>query len=150
MNVRPLACVYCSRSAASVNLLIRSWVAQSTANYKLPLIIHFRGCSEADTALSIAQYSRTKALRCTLSVKHSQISKWCFSGAYFQIRAYVSVHKTQRKSNNKKYDKSPCVLYAQKQDVVKDSLTSKIISRRTVSKYCFFDCSSAFHFLAIF
>lgn len=83
MNVRPLACVYCRRSAASVNLLIRSCVAQSTANYKLPLIIHFRGCSEADTALSIAQYSRTKALRCTLSVKHSQISKWCFSGAYF-------------------------------------------------------------------
>ena len=42
--------------------------------HKLPLlIIQLSGCGEADTALSIAEFSRTKALRCghTLSVKHT-------------------------------------------------------------------------------
>lgn len=55
---------YHSTRPPALKLSIRIFFAQSPANYKLHLIIiHFTGCSQADTALSIAELSRTKALR---------------------------------------------------------------------------------------
>lgn len=44
--------------------LIKILFARRPTNYKLPLItIHFSACNEADTALSLADFSRSKAMR---------------------------------------------------------------------------------------
>lgn len=94
--------------------MIRIFIAKSPANYKLPLlVIHFGGCSEADTALSIAEFSRTEALRYnhTLSVKLTRIG----DESVLVVRAVISgrrvfVCETERevKSRNERRRLKAC------------------------------------------
>lgn len=95
---------YHSTRPPAFKLSIRIFFAQSPANYKLHLIIiHFTGCSQADTALSIAELSRTKALRyrSTRSLwKHTQIGdrRSVLTGAscYFVGHVFVARNEKQK------------------------------------------------------